>query len=246
MKQILLFLLAATLCLGANASETVKLDRAPGDVHDSASLQRGARAFVNYCLNCHGAQSMRFNRLQDLGLTEKQIRENLLFTTDKVGDTMTVAMRKADGREWFGNAPPDLSVIARSRGADWLYTYLRTYYRDEKTLTGWNNLVFPMVAMPHVLYRLQGEQTLKTEAAAKGEEGGEAHHAESHLVLNKPGTLSPVEYDAMVGDLVNYLVYMSEPFLTQRYQTGCLVLIFLGGLFVLVYSLKKEFWKDIH
>lgn len=255
MIQFLLLLFAATLSAGAAANESVPLDRASIDIHDTASLQRGARTFVNYCLNCHGAQSMRYNRLEDLGLTKEQIQDNLMFATEKVGDTMTVAIRKADAREWFGNPPPDLSVIARSRGADWLYSYLRGYYRDEKTATGWNNIVFPMVAMPHVLYRLQGEQVLKPagegkEGAegkeAKPAEGAEAHHAGPTLVLDKPGTLTPAQYDAVVADLVNYLVYMGEPAMAQRHKTGAAVLIFLAFAFVVVYALKREYWKDVH
>ena len=135
------------------------LDRAPIDARDLVSLQAGARTFVNYCLNCHGAQYMRYNRLTDLGLTEAQIRDNLMFAADKVGETMKVAMTVQDGKAWFGVPPPDLSVISRSRGADWLYTYLRTFYPDAKTPSGWNNRVFPNAAMPHVLWKVQAEQS---------------------------------------------------------------------------------------
>jgi ubiquinol-cytochrome c reductase cytochrome c1 subunit len=147
----------ATLLAAAAAQP---LDRAPIEPRDLASLQAGARTFVNYCLNCHGAQYMRYNRLGDLGLTEAQIRDNLMFAAEKVGETMTVAMTVKDGKAWFGVPPPDLSVIARSRGADWLYTYLRTFYRDEKTASGWNNRVFANAAMPHVLWQLQQEQSV--------------------------------------------------------------------------------------
>jgi ubiquinol-cytochrome c reductase cytochrome c1 subunit len=158
-RTILVALLwaAATLLAAAAAHP---LDRAPIEPRDLASLQAGARTFVNYCLNCHGAQYMRYNRLGDLGLTEAQIRDNLMFAAEKVGDTMTVAMTVKDGKAWFGVPPPDLSVIARSRGADWLYTYLRTFYRDEKTASGWNNRVFANAAMPHVLWQLQQEQSV--------------------------------------------------------------------------------------
>jgi ubiquinol-cytochrome c reductase cytochrome c1 subunit len=153
-------LLAALLFVPAVAlaEAAYPLDRAPIEPRDPASLQAGARTFVNYCLNCHGAQYMRYNRLGDLGLTEAQIRDNLMFAAEKVGDTMTVAMTAKDGKAWFGVPPPDLSVIARSRGADWLYTYLRTFHRDEQTASGWNNRVFANVAMPHVLWKLQAEQ----------------------------------------------------------------------------------------
>jgi len=135
------------------------LDRAPIEPRDVISLQAGARTFVNYCLNCHGAQYMRYNRLTDLGLTEAQIRDNLMFAADKVGETMKVAMTVQDGKAWFGVPPPDLSVISRSRGADWLYTYLRTFYPDPKTPSGWNNKVFHNAAMPHVLWKVEAEQS---------------------------------------------------------------------------------------
>jgi ubiquinol-cytochrome c reductase cytochrome c1 subunit len=158
-RRILVALLWAPATLLA-AAAAQPLDRAPIEPRDLASLQAGARTFVNYCLNCHGAQYMRYNRLGDLGLTEAQIRDNLMFAAEKVGETMTVAMTVKDGKAWFGVPPPDLSVIARSRGADWLYTYLRTFYRDEKTASGWNNRVFANAAMPHVLWQLQQEQSV--------------------------------------------------------------------------------------
>ena len=159
MKKFL-FALALLLPLMATANEGAKLDHAPIDPNNQASLQRGAKAFVNYCLNCHSAAYMRYNRLQDIGLTDAQIKSNLLFGDQKVGDTMTVAMNKADAKAWFGATPPDLSVEARARGADWLYSYLRSFYRDDTRPTGWNNLVFDKVAMPHVLWQLQGQQVL--------------------------------------------------------------------------------------
>jgi len=220
-------------------------DTAPIDNHDVASLQRGARNFFSYCLNCHSAQYMRYIRLMDLGLTEQQIKDNLMPADAKVGEPMTVAMRSKDAKEWFGGQPPDLSVIARSRGADWLYTYLRTYYRDESRPTGWNNLAYPNVGMPHVLWQLQGQQELE---AAKEGGAGEHHgaHAEPKLILTQAGTLTPKQYDAFVADLVNYLVYMGEPARTNRVQIGILTLIFLGVLFVFAYLLKKEYWKDVH
>jgi ubiquinol-cytochrome c reductase cytochrome c1 subunit len=156
-------LLAALLFVPATllaAEGGQALDPAPIDPRDVVSLQSGARTFVNYCLNCHGAQYMRYNRLADLGLSEAQIVDNLMFAADKVGDTMHVAMTAKDGKAWFGVPPPDLSVIGRSRGADWLYTYLRSYYRDDRTLSGWNNRTYPNVAMPHVLWKLQAEQSV--------------------------------------------------------------------------------------
>lgn len=227
----------------ALANESAHLDRAPIDPNNQASLQRGAKTFVNYCLNCHSASYMRYNRLTDLGLSEAQIKANLLFAGEKVGDTMAVVMPKKDAKAWFGAAPPDLSVEARARGADWLYSYLRGFYRDDTRPTGWNNTVYDKVAMPHALWQLQGQQVLKAE------EKLDAHGAKSEahtLVLDKPGSLSPSEYDAVVADLVNYMVYMSEPAKNQRLQLGVIVLFFLGLLFVVAYYLKKEFWKDIH
>ena len=232
------FLLALVLMLPllAAANEGVKLDSAPIDPNNQASLQRGAKTFVNYCLNCHSAASMRYNRLQDIGLTDAQIKSNLLFGDQKVGDTMTVAMNRADAKAWFGASPPDLSVIARARGADWLYSYLRSFYRDDSRPTGWNNLVFDKVAMPHVLWQLQGQQVLKEDEAT----------GEHVLVLDKKGTMTAAEYNQTVADLVNYLVFMAEPFKQHDKKLGLLVLAFLGLLLVLTYYLKKEFWKDIH
>ena len=213
----------------------MKLDPAPIDARDAVSIQRGAQVFVNYCLNCHSAEAMRFQRLTDLGLTERQIRDNLMFTTTKIGDTMSVSMRRKDATAWFGVAPPDLSVVARSRGADWLYTYLRTFYRDDSRETGWNNLVFPNVGMPHVLYELQGEQTLTVEQH-KGEHGTEAVRM---LAIPTPGKLSAREYDKLTADLVNYLVFMGEPAYLARERIGYAVLLFLAVLFVPVYLLKE-------
>jgi ubiquinol-cytochrome c reductase cytochrome c1 subunit len=236
MKTKILLVLALLLPLMAIANEDVKLDRAPIDPNNQASLQRGAKTFVNYCLNCHSAAYMRYNRLQDIGLTDEQIKSNLMFAGEKVGDTMTVSMPKADAKAWFGVTPPDLSVEARARGADWLYSYLRGFYRDDTRPTGWNNVVYEKVAMPHVLWSLQGEQVLKID------EKTDTHH----LVLEKQGAMTPAEYDATIADLVNYLVFMAEPFKERDKNLGLLVLAFLGLMFVLTYYLKKEFWKDIH
>jgi ubiquinol-cytochrome c reductase cytochrome c1 subunit len=218
----------------------IKLDSADIDPTDAVSLQRGVQVFVNYCLNCHSARYMRYNRLTELGLSEQQIQDNLLFAGQKVGDTMAVAARGADAKRWFGVEPPDLSVIARSRGADWLYTYLRTFYRDSGRPTGWNNLAFPDVGMPHVLWQLQGMQRLETASAEDGEAG------RHRLVLESPGTLTSEQYDTLVRDLVNYLVYMGEPARVWRVQVGIVVLFVLSGLFVLAWLLKREYWKDVH
>ncbi|MGH7604008.1 MAG: cytochrome c1 [Burkholderiales bacterium] len=242
MKRLLLVLaFVPVVALASEAGEA--LDPAPIDARDLVSLQSGARTFVNYCVNCHGAQYMRYNRLEDLGLTEAQIRDNLMLASDKVGDTMKVALSTEQGKAWFGVPPPDLSLVGRSRGADWLYTYLRSFYRDEKSATGWNNAVFPNVAMPHVLWSLQGVRALETtEAEGEGEHGG---GAVQHWTQLSPGTMSTVDYDRTVRDLVNYLVYMGEPAAQSREAIGIVVLFVLGVLFVLAYAMKAEFWKDV-
>jgi len=243
MKKLLLALLCVPLAAGfsAYASEAgYRLDRAPIDPKDLLSLQAGARTFVNYCLNCHGAQFMRYNRLTDLGLSEAQIRDNLIFTGAKVGETMKIALTAGDGKAMFGAAPPDLTVIGRARSADWLYTYLRSFYRDADSPTGWNNAVFPQVSMPHALWTLQGERAL--EVVSSGE-----HHAPPEYRWRQisPGTQNAVQYDTTVRDLVNYLVYMGEPAATSRKRIGIVALFFLGILLIFAYALKKEFWKDV-
>jgi len=245
-KLFSILLLAPTLALAAG--DHLKLDRAPINEEDMVSLQSGARHFVNYCLNCHSAGYMRYNRLQDLGLSEKQILDNLVFTGAKVGDLMKISMDPKEAKSWFGATPPDLSVIARSRasadgsGADWLYTYLRSFYRDAERPTGWNNTVYANVGMPHALWELQGEQVL-AEHKVQGEG---FMKTEMVLKLDKPGTLTAIEYDRMVADLVNYMVYMAEPVRNERKTIGMYVLIALFLLFFLVYALKKEYWKDVH
>lgn len=246
-RNLLAVLLFAPLAAFA-AESNVTLDRAPVDSRDLPSLQRGAKVFVNYCLNCHSANYMRYNRLRDIGLTEQQILDNLIFTDAKVGDLMRIAMDPKDAKEWFGAPPPDLTVVARSRsshagsGADWLYTYLRGFYRDPARPSGWNNTVYPNVGMPHVLWELQGEQVLKeVKVQAAG-----YMKTEMRPALEKPGTLTPVEYDRLVADLVNYLAYMAEPAADARKAVGMYVLLFLALLWALAYALKKEFWKDVH
>ncbi|MEK6594292.1 MAG: cytochrome c1 [Pseudomonadota bacterium] len=246
-KKFLLALLLAPLAAMAAVGD-VRLDRAPVNDRDLVSLQRGAQVFVNYCLNCHSANYMRYNRLQDLGLNEQQIRDNLIFSSAKVGDLMKIAMDPQDSKEWFGTPPPDLTVIARSRsshlgpGSDWLYTYLRGFYRDASRPSGWNNTVYPNVGMPHVLWELQGEQVLKE---TKVQAGGYMK-TEMKLALDKAGKMAPPEYDRMVADLVNYMDYMAEPARHSRTTIGIYALLFLGLMFILAYMLKKEFWKDVH
>jgi ubiquinol-cytochrome c reductase cytochrome c1 subunit len=220
-----------------------QLDRAPIDPHDRISLQRGAQIFVNHCLNCHSASLMRYARLEDLGLSEAQIRDNLMFTTDKVGDTMSTAMDAKIAKAAFGVVPPDLSLAARSRSPDWLYTYLRSFYADPSTKTGWNNTVFPNVSMPHVLSEEQGVQALEV-TRRMDEETGDAK-VTTRIVMQRPGAMNPVEYDRYVADLVNYLAYMGEPAQQSRKHWGILVLFFLVGFYLLAAMLKKEYWKDV-
>jgi len=225
----LAILLAPLAVLGAETG--YRLDKSPHEPTDLVSLQTGAKLYVNYCLGCHAMQYMRYGGLEELGLTEQQIKDNLLFTGEKVGEPMKGPMDPKTAKQWFGVAPPDLSVVGRSRGADWLYTYLRAFYRDPKTVTGWNNAVFENVGMPHALWGLQGERAYDREKSEWRE-------------LSK-GALSQVEYDMAVRDLVNFIAYVGEPAAMDRRAIGIGVLFFLGILFILSYLLKKEYWKDV-
>jgi ubiquinol-cytochrome c reductase cytochrome c1 subunit len=262
--RTLLAVLVLAAAGGAVASSgiDIRLEPAPINRLDLESQQRGARTFVNYCLNCHTARYMRYNRLTDLGLTEAQIRDNLMFGTTRIGDTMKVAMTQADGKAWFGVAPPDLTVEARVRGAEWLYNYFLAFYRDDGAPSGWNNLVFPNVAMPHVLAGLSGANGLVTtefkdheaaQAAALAAKGvvvlapGKNHtYIVKSLVAQTPGSLTPVQYRETIADLVNFLDYMGEPTKNKRVSLGLIVLLYLGVLFVFAYWLKREYWKDVH
>jgi ubiquinol-cytochrome c reductase cytochrome c1 subunit len=230
----------------------VALDRFPQEkVSDLAALQRGAKLFSNYCLNCHAASFMRYNRLRDIGLSEEQIKANLMFATDKVGDTMKVSQDPKQAKEWFGANPPDLTLIARSRasgagsGADYLYTYLRTYYRDDTKATGWNNLAFPSVGMPHVMWELQGQRAAVFKDVADPHAAGKTQHVFSGFEQITPGTMSAREYDEAVADLVAYLQWMGEPAQKQRTQLGVWVLIFLGVFTVIAWRLNAAYWKDV-
>ncbi|MBS0353281.1 MAG: cytochrome c1 [Proteobacteria bacterium] len=248
MKKLLTALLFTPLMALANGPE-LHLDKAPIST-EPAALQNGAKLFVNYCLNCHGASYMRYNRLQQIGLSEQMIKDNLMFTADKIGEPMRIAMQRDEAKAWFGAAPPDLTVISRSRasefgsGADWLYTYLRSFYRDDKRPTGWNNKVFENVGMPHVLYELQGEPTAKINEHDDGH-GGKSKEIEIEAPA-KPGKMTAEEYDHAVADLVSYLVWMGEPMAETRKSIGTAVIAFLGLLFVLSYLLKKNYWRDVH
>jgi ubiquinol-cytochrome c reductase cytochrome c1 subunit len=242
MKKLLALLLLVPALAWASSAK-VPLDRAPGNLHDKISLQRGAAIFVNHCLNCHSAAVMRYARLEELGLTEQQIRENLLFTTEKVGDTMTAAMDPAVAKAAFGIVPPDLSLAGRSRGADWLYTYMRSFYRDPATKTGWNNTLSPNVAMPHVLWEYQGSQGLQVTSRQDPNTGDTKETRK--LVLERPGKMTPLEYEQYTADLVNFLSYMGEPAQSSRKLWGILALFFLAGFFILTLLLKQEYWKDV-
>ncbi len=244
-------LLSLGLAIGgaAQAAEGgIAWDKAPIKTNDMASLQNGAKLFVNYCLNCHSAAFMRFNRLTDIGLSEQQIKDNLLFTTDKVGETMKAAIDPRQAKDWFGANPPDLTLMTRSRsgpggnGADYLYTYLRTYYRDDTKATGWNNLAFPSVGMPHVLWELQGERKPVFEEVM-------SHGHPTPVVKGwqqvTPGTMTPLQYDQAVGDLVNFMVWMGEPAQNTRVRVGVWVLLFLAVFTVIAWRLNAAFWKDV-
>ncbi len=220
-KIVLGLMFVMTLATSVHASTAGPAwDKAPDKIKDMAALQSGAKTFVNYCLNCHSAAFMRYNRLQDIGLTPEQIKDNLLVTNAKLGETMIAAIDPKQAKAWFGVNPPDLTVIARSRagaggtGADYLYSYMRGFYQDETKPTGWNNHVFPNVAMPHVLWELQSTQT-------------------------------PAQYDQTVGDLVNFLQWMAEPAQTTRKNIGIWVLVFLAGLTFLTWKLNAAYWKDV-
>lgn len=230
---------------------THPLDKAPDRSTDLAALQNGAKLFVNYCLNCHSAQAMRYNRLREIGLTEDQIKTNLLFTGEKVGDLMKNTMSAKDAKAWFGAVPPDLSVIARSKasdagtGADWLYTYLRTYYKDDSRPTGWNNLVFPNVGMPHVLWELQGVREAKFKEVKDPHDTSKVLHQFDRFETVSPGKLNAEEYDKAVGDLVAYLQWMGEPAQNTRKRLGVVVLIFMAVLATLAWRLNASFWKEV-
>ena len=212
---------------------------------DTNGLQNGAKLFVNYCLSCHSAAYMRYSRLsQDLGIEEDLVASNLMFTSDKIGDTMQVAMKGSDAAAWFGIAPPDLSVIARSRGANWLYSFLTTFYVDESKPTGVNNLQFTDTAMPHVLWELQGLQRPITETETDAH--GEAHEKIVGLEPITEGLMSAADYREAVRDLVTFLVYMGEPAKLVRHKMGAWVISFLLVFLICAYLLKREYWKDVH
>jgi len=236
-------LFAPTLAIASGGA--LHLDKAPVSA-DQQKLQRGAELFVKYCLNCHSASAVRYRTLQKIGFDEQTITDKLLYTSDKIGDLMTVSMARADAEAWFGIAPPDLSVIARAKasdfgsGADYLYTYLRSFYKDENRPTGWNNKVLANAAMPHALWDMQGIQT------AVLEDDGHGGKTINLIAPTVPGSMSATEYDEAVADLVSFLVWMGEPGAEKRQFIGIFVIIFLLGYYVLTHKLGKSYWKNIH
>jgi ubiquinol-cytochrome c reductase cytochrome c1 subunit len=240
MKRIITLLLFCVLSVNGYASETVELQTADIDLSDKESLQRGAKSFVTYCLGCHSIKYMRYKRLaEDFGLNEKKMLTQIAPQNASIYDKMVTAMNKHDAEKWFGIQPPDLSLISRSRGKDWLYSYLKGFYVDKSKPLGVNNTVFPDVGMPNVLWQLQGQQ----DAVVKMVEGKQIVEG---LVLSKPGTMSEKEFDVLVTDLVNFLAYVGEPMQLERVSLGKYVLLYLFMFLVIAYMLKKEYWKDVH
>lgn len=278
-KLLGILMLSLTCSVATAAGGTYPLDTAPNRLNDMAALQNGAKLFVNYCLNCHSANSMRYNKLTEIGLTDEQIKKNLLFTGEKVGDLMTIALRPEDAKKWFGAAPPDLSVIARAKsvnlgpsGVDYVYTFLRTFYRDAARPTGWDNLVFPSVGMPHVMWELQGPRSLEVStihdtltpdgkqqwertitqydpqgfSTVKTEVLADYRGAEKETAIFTPvNPRQAAEYDSHVADLANFLGWMSEPNQLQRKQMGVWVLLFLGLFFLVAWRLNAAYWKHV-
>ena len=241
----LMLMLAPVIGMAATAPK-MALDAVEISLKDKVSLQRGAQLFVNYCLSCHSAQYMRYNRMAaDLDIPEDVVRKNMLLSNQKIGDLMTTTMSQKDAANWFGGvAPPDLSLTGRLRGADWLYNYLRTFYLDETTASGWNNVVFENVAMPHALYELQGLQRAIFKTVTD-EQGIESKVLDTFEMV-RPGTMTPQEYDEAMRDLTNFMVYVAEPAKMVRVKYGIWVMLFLAVFGALAYALKKEYWRDIH
>lgn len=246
MKRIIACLSLALMPMTAFAAGgSAHLDEANNNLVNTASLQRGAKYYVNYCLGCHSLNYVRYNSLvDDLGITEEQLVENLMFTAEKPTQMMSIAMDKQDAERWFGVTPPDLSLTARSRGTDWIYTYLRSFYVDESRPVGINNTVLPNASMPHVLAPLQGYQRAVFEEVVDAD----GNRTKKFVRFEEPvgGSLKPEEYDEVVRDLVNFLDYVSEPVQLRRQEIGMGVLTFLLIFFLFAFFLKREYWKDIH
>ena len=263
MKKLSLLLVAliSAVMLGASAyaagGHGAAVDKVHMNMSDKASLQNGAKLFVNYCLSCHSAEYSRYNRVaEDLEIPLWQLKENLMFTTEKEGDLMKTTMPVADAKAWFGVAPPDLSLVARVRSPDWIYTYLRAFYPDESSPSGWNNSLFKNVAMPHAMYELQGvqhrvEKTGDSHGASDGHgtptlAEGQKVVGDTTFELMHPGKLTPAEFDKSMADLTAFLTYMAEPAQLQRQTIGVFTLLFLILLMLLCMLLKAEYWRDVH
>jgi ubiquinol-cytochrome c reductase cytochrome c1 subunit len=254
-KQLLSAGAVLMACSGAALanSEGPAWDKFPTQrVTDMAALQNGAKLFVNYCLNCHNAAFMRYNRLRDIGLTEAQIKDNLVFTGVKVGEVMKTGLDAKDAKDWLGVVPPDLTLVARSRsdgakgsGADYIYTYLRSYYRDDTKASGWNNTVYPNTAMPHVLWELQGQQAALFAEEKDAHDPKKVSHVLKGFEALTPGAMTAAQYNENVADLVAYLQWMAEPAQTSRVRLGVWVLLFLGVFTIIAWRLNAAFWKDI-
>eukprot|EP00887_Chlorella_sp_A99_P003816 scaffold32.g3816.t1 len=280
MKQLIGAVVLMLTCTTTFATEQgFPLEKAPYRLNDLASLQNGAKLFVNYCLNCHRASAMRYNKLTEIGLTDQQIKDNLLFTSNKIGDLMNVAMSPADAKQWFGIVPPDLSVMARAKsinagpsGADYIYTYLRSFYRDTSKATGWDNLVFPSVGMPHALWQLQGpraltmvvmQEAISKEGAKQWERVTTVYDAQGYSTVKKEAVANyrghasvearfkaadpsrAAAYDNDVADLTAFMSWMAEPVQTFRVKLGVFVMLFLLLLFVVAWRLNAAYWKHV-
>ncbi|GAB3728272.1 cytochrome c1 [Luteimonas pelagia] len=240
--RVLAFVAGLMATASALAAGGGNLQQSGIDLDDRVSLQRGAALYMNYCSGCHSLKYMRYSRIgEDLGLTEEQVQSSLNFTGAKYGEQVLTSMRAEDAQEWFGQAPPDLSLVARVRGADWIYTYLKSFYLDDTRPLGWNNTVFPNASMPNVLWELQGLQRAEHGEAT---EGGE--RPVEHLVLAEPGSMGPAEFDQAVRDITAFLEYAGEPAALKRQSMGVWVVLFLAFFTFLAWLLKREYWKDVH
>jgi len=240
-KNIIIFAMLITISnlsfASAKTSNLIKEYKAINNISNKASLQRGAKYFVNYCSGCHSLKYMRMSTLaKDLDIEEKIFTKNLIFSSKKIGETMTIAMNEVEAEKWFGAAPPDLSLIARSKGADYVFAKLNTYYEDDESLTGYNNLAYPNTSMPNILANLQGGQKLILDS----------HNKPEKFTKVSSGSYSEKEYQQLTNDITNFLVYVSEPAKLKRYSMGFWVLMFIFLFTVIAYYTKKEFWKDIH
>jgi ubiquinol-cytochrome c reductase cytochrome c1 subunit len=248
MKKLLIALVALFPMLGMAAGGGSPTLHAPIDLTDKASLQNGAKLFMNYCFGCHDTRYQRYNRVaRDIGITDEEMIENLIFTGVKVGNLMYNSIEDEQAAKWFGQTPPDLTMITRVKGVDFVYTYLKSFYADPERPFGVNNSVFKDVGMPHVLQSLQGLPTAEFEVNEKGNKVlKHDEHGMAIITTDGSGEMSDSEFDIAVRDITNFLTYASEPSKLERQNTGKWVLGFLAILFILSYLLKKEYWRDVH